>query len=108
MERLPHALLGRIGGRRGLGKGHGADETRGRGEVAGQAPHAGALAEADQFFARHHHRGRVIRAEMDVVAEVRLVPIEGRGVGDHAQRVFVDVTFGRRRTRSRRYGLRRR
>ena len=36
-------------------------------------------------------RGRVVRAQIDVIAQIRHLPIERRRVGHHAQRIVVDL-----------------
>ena len=85
--------MGRRNGQSRLGKRHGPNETRRRREIAGQPQHPAPLSKTGEFDARNIDRRHVVHGEVDVVAQVREVPIEGRRVGDHAQWIIVDFQF---------------
>ena len=91
VKRLQDALAGGLHRQGRLRKRHRADKSRWRREIAGQPQHAAPLAEPRQLDARELDRRHVGHRQVDVVAQVRDVPIEARRIGDHAQGIFVDL-----------------
>jgi hypothetical protein len=67
-------------------------ESRRRGEIAGEAEHARALADRRQRGALDGERGHVRRRLVDVVAQVDQVPVEWWAVGSHADRILVHLS----------------
>ncbi len=76
------------------------DRDHGLAEVAGEAQHAAADAERPERDAVDRAPvGDVLRLEVGVVAQVHQVPVEGRRVGQDAERIVVEVSVAQRRTR---------
>ncbi len=90
VEDLVHGRPRVLGRARDGGEHGGAHEPRRRGDVTGQAEQTGAVAGRLHLQAHQVDRLRLRVPQVHVVAQVGLVPVERRRVGQHADRVVVE------------------
>ena len=91
MERFLDTFICRGRGNRRLLEGQRPDEARRRRKVAGQPQQSRPVTDLRQPDVCHVDRRCIFGIEMNVVAQVRQVPVERRRVGHDAKPVLVDL-----------------
>src|SRR5438552_1072956 len=91
VERLKNRVIPGLWLKHRLAERDGANEARRRREVSRQPEHTRALAGWQKLNRPQLHRRSVGHRKIQVVAQIGHMPIERRRVGDHTQRVVMDV-----------------